>query len=105
MVVGREAPMTPGCLKKLLKTRSMASHSHRKVCVFNLNPNIGSLGRFKYANYIWFSVLQIVLQQPVQYLLHCVAAGSAPAATPVQPKLQHSATFISTGVADSAVCH
>ena len=40
MVVGREAPTTPGCLKKLLKTRSMASHGHWKVCVFNLNPNI-----------------------------------------------------------------
>ena len=48
MVVGREAPTTPGCLKKLLKTRSMASHGHWKVCVFNLNPNICSLGRFKY---------------------------------------------------------
>ena len=40
MVVGREAPTTLGCLKKLLKTRSMASHGHQKVCVFNLNPNI-----------------------------------------------------------------
>ena len=72
MVVGREAPTTPGCLKKLLKTRSMASHGHRKVCVFNLNPNI------------WFF-------RKIQ-IRFCVAAGSAAAATPVQPKLQQSAT-------------
>ena len=71
MVVGREAPTTPGCLKKLLKTRSMASHGHRKVCVFNLNPNI------------WFS-------KKIQ-IRFCVAAGSAAATTPVQPELQHSA--------------
>ena len=94
MVVGREAPTTQGCLKKLLKTRSMASHGHQKVCVFNLNPNICSLGRFKYG------FIHLVL-----CVADCVAAGNTLAATPVQPKLQHSAAFISTGVAASVVCH
>ncbi|KAL0008690.1 hypothetical protein SO802_010192 [Lithocarpus litseifolius] len=31
MMVEREAPMTLGCLKKLLKTQSMASYGHRKL--------------------------------------------------------------------------
>ena len=69
MVVGREAPMTLGCLKKLLKTRNMASHGHRKVCVFNLNPNI------------WFSrKIQICKLHLVLCVADCVAAASAVAA-------------------------
>ena len=53
--------------------------------------------------YIWFSVLQIVLQQPVQQLLHCVAAGSAPAATPVQKKATLCCSSGCSSVAASAL--
>ena len=61
--------MTPGCLKKLLKTRNMASHGHRKVCVFNLNPNI------------WFSrKIQICKLHLVLCVANCVATTSALAA-------------------------
>ena len=69
MVVGREAPTTPGCLKKLLKTRSMASHGHRKVCIFNLNLNI------------WFSrKIQICKLHLVLCVADCVAAATVVAA-------------------------
>ena len=50
----------------------------------------------------------IVLQQPVQQLLHCVATGSAPAATLVQSKLQHCSFFFALVwqlVADCISCH
>ena len=37
ILVEREVSMTQGCLKKLLKTRSMDSHGHQKGMVFNIN--------------------------------------------------------------------
>ena len=65
ILVGREVLTTQGCLKKLLKTRSIDSYGHQKGMFFNLNSASYILQPLNFHCYKQAAAIKLICDQAV----------------------------------------